>query len=290
MKFVPNVITRTVGTSVLQAKKNSPTIFFVGGVIGTVGATVLACRATLKLHDTLDEIKEEVADVTIDGEEATRDQYLDVLYVYGKSALKIGKLYGPSIVLGSVSIMALTGSHVTLVRRNAALSATLAAVSKAYDDYRTRVREEIGEERELDLYHDLENKVVKQDDGSKKVVKVANSAGFSPYAVVFDESNINWEKNSEYNKLFLTCQAQYLNYKFHARGHMFLNEVYEALGFEHTQAGSVVGWVLEEDGDNYIDIGLFNGNSKNNEFVNNMERSIWLDFNVDGVIFDKIGK
>ena len=60
------------------------------------------------------------------------------------------------------------------------------------------------------------------------------------------------------------------------------------LGIPRSQAGAVVGWVLGE-GDDYIDFGMFDGNNMaTRDFVNGYERSILLDFNVDGVIYDLI--
>lgn len=289
MKFVPNSVSRAVATSLLKAKKNSPTMFFVGGVAGVVGATVLACRATLKLHETLDEVQKDLEEVRIpEDQEPTKDQVLDVAYVYTKSAAKIGRLYGPSIIVGTLSIAALTGSHVTLVRRNAALSATVATISKAYDEYRHRVREEVGADRERELYNAIDDRMVEKADGTKEIEKVVDVNRFSVYSKIFDESNVNFEKHPEYNRLFLQCQQNYWNHRLQAKGHVILNEVYESLGFEHTQAGAVVGWVLGPDGDNYIDFGLYDCFSS--DFVNNKERAIVLDFNVDGVVFDLIGE
>lgn len=171
MKFISQNITRSIARKILVTKKNSPHIFFVGGVVGAVGSAVLACRATLKLEAALDEIKHDVDMVKelVDSDENVRniqkgqEGYKDVGYVYIKSAVVLGKLYGPSIVIGAASVAALTGSHVQLTRRNAALSATLALVSKAYDEYRIRVQEEIGKEKELDIHRDIKKKVVEVD-------------------------------------------------------------------------------------------------------------------------------
>jgi hypothetical protein len=75
-----------------------------------------------------------------------------------------------------------------------------------------------------------------------------------------------------------------------SRGHMFLNEVYDALGLERTKAGSVVGWIISHDGDNYVDFGIFTDKDARQyrDFVNGRSNAILLDFNVDGVIYDKI--
>jgi hypothetical protein len=70
---------------------------------------------------------------------------------------------------------------------------------------------------------------------------------------------------------------------------VFLNEVYEQLGIPASRAGAVVGWTILPGGDGYIDFGIFDGeNSSARMFVNGHEKSILLDFNVDGVIYNKI--
>lgn len=282
---IPSGLTRSVSRQVLVTKKNSPHIFFAGGVIGVAGAAVLACRATLQLEKKLDEVKQRVELAKTSDEFTDEERERVVAVVYVKGALKIGKLYGPSIALGAASIAALAGSHVQLTRRNAALSATLALVSKAYDDYRFRVRQELGDEKELSLYRGI---VEKEEtvDGKKQISKIGDPTRHSPYARFFDEMSINWEKNAEINRIFVQCQQSYMNQLLHARGHVFLNEVYDALGLERSQAGAVVGWVRNGDGDGYVDFGMFVPD--NARFVNNMERSCLLDFNVDGVIYDKI--
>lgn len=293
-KLITQKITRTVGRQLLIAKKNSPHIFFVGGVIGIVGGTILACRATLKLEETLDTIKTDVDGIKELGDSlktskvpySQKNYVKDLGVVYGKSARSLGRLYGPSIVVGIVSVSALTGSHIQLTRRNTALTATIAAISKAYDDYRIRVKNEVGTERELEIYRAITNQEIENESKKKEIVKVTDPNGWSPYARMFEESNINWHKIPEYSRIFIQCQQNYANHLLRARGHVFLNEVYDSLGLERSQAGQVVGWVLHGEGDNFVDFGLFEAYSS--RFLNGEERNIILDFNVDGVIFDKI--
>ncbi len=291
MKFVPKGVipknmTRSIGRTVLTAKKNSPHIFFVGGVVGVVSGAVLACRATLKLEQKLDEIKRDVDTVKEMGKDIKdQDHYKDVSYVCVKSTLVLGRLYGPSVAVGAISIAALTGSHIQLTRRNAALSATLAVVSKAYENYRIRIQEEIGKERELDIYRNMKKEEI-EVDGKKKTVNVCDPNGHSPYARFFDETADNWQRNAEMNRHFLHLQENYANHLLRSRGHLFLNEVYDLLGVERSQAGQVVGWVTNGDGDGYVDFDMFDCESS--RFINGLEQSILLDFNVDGVVYDKI--
>lgn len=287
MKFIPNNVSRTVATNVLKAKHKSPHIFFAAGVAGVVGATFLACKATLKLEETVDEITDEIREVKQPKSPrySESDHNKDLIYVYGKSAVKLGRLYGPAVGLGAISIASLTGSHVQLARRNAALTAAFAGLSKTYNEYRARVIEEIGEEREKDIYMDMRNEEFEDEKGKKKVERVVGPNGFSPYARMFDEANPNFVKNAEYNRIFIQCQQNYLNHKLNARGYVFLNEAYEQLGMEHSKAGCVVGWMLDDDGDGFIDFGLHEATSAG--FTNGYEPRVILDFNVDGNIFEK---
>lgn len=282
-------VTRSVGRSVLKSKKNSPHIFFVGGVVGVIGSGILACRATLKLEETLDDIKSDVEAVRRikngDLGDNKQETYKYAAYVTIKSTASIGRLYLPSIVLGGISIAALTGSHVQLTRRNAALSTTLAVVTKAYEEYRVRIQNELGKERELEIYHGVEEKEV-EVNGKTKTIKSATKNGLSPYARFFDDFSSAYRKNAEMNRIFLECQQNYFNHILTVRGHVFLNEVYDAVGLERSQAGQVVGWVIHGDGDNYIDFGLYDAH--NAAFINGLERACLLDFNVDGVVYDKI--
>lgn len=286
MSFIPQSITRQVFRSGLVLQKHAPTILFVGGVAGIVTSTVLACKATLKLSESLPEMKEELEDVK-NAEFVEQEKRFETLaYVYGKNTAHIARLYGPAIVVGGVSICALTGSHVVLTKRNAGLTAAYAAVSKAYDEYRGRVQEALGEEKEKDIYHAV--RVEKELDGDPKVknAKVADPTKWSPYARFFDEQSTAWQKTAEMNKLFVQCQQNYANHLLQARGHVFLNDVYDMLGLSRTTAGAVVGWIYGGDGDNYIDFGMFE--AYNDRFMKGWERSAILDFNVDGVIYDNI--
>lgn len=111
----------------------------------------------------------------------------------------------------------------------------------------------------------------------------------SCYARFFNESCASWTKDSEANLMFLKLQQAFANDVLKTRGYVFLNEVYDMLGIARTKAGQLVGWAYDTEnpiGDNYVDFGIFN--QHNEDFINGIERSALLDFNVDGVIFDKV--
>jgi hypothetical protein len=143
----------------------------------------------------------------------------------------------------------------------------------------------MGQEKELDIYHAAKTEV--QLDGKKSTeIKVVDPNKWSPYARWFDEASRQWKKDPELNRLFVQCQQNYMNQLLQTRGHVFLNEVYDALDIERSKQGQSVGWVLGGNGDNHIDFGVYEAHSA--AFVNGREKSILLDFNVDGVILDMI--
>lgn len=300
---------RLLGNASLQIRKHSPEILMVAGVVGTVASTVLACKATLKVNEVLEEKKNTIDAIHTCLENETieyteEDSKKDLTILYAQTGIKLVKLYAPAVVLGALSITSIVAGHRILKKRNLALAAAYAVVDKGFKDYRKRVVERFGEELDKELRYNLKAKeieeVVKDKDGNekveKKVVNVVDSEnplnGVSEYAKFFDEVSTNWSKDPEYNLMFLRRQQDWANEKLKATGYLFLNEVYDMLGIPRTQAGQVVGWIYDKknpNGDNYVDFGIYDVHSEAKRgFVNGVERSILLDFNVDGVIYDKI--
>lgn len=291
MKYIPTGVTQLAGKSALKLNASSPKILFGVGIVSMVGSTVLACRATLKLEEALEETQDDLR--AIKANKATEDVEItkkDTAFVIAKGGARVIKLYGPAIVVGSVGIGCLTKSHNLLQERNAALMAAYTAVDKAFEKYRERVVEKYGEDQDREFRYGTEQVEITDSKGKTKTVTRVASGEPSMYARFFDQLSSSWSKEPEYNLVFLRCQQNYANDMLKSRGHVFLNEVYDMLGIERTRAGAVVGWVVSEDGDNYIDFGIYDGNEKARDFVNGREGAILLDFNVDGVIYDKIEK
>jgi len=271
----------------LKLESSSPKLLFGAGVVSMVGSTVLACRATLKLEDVLAKTQSnlELANNLEHPEYSEEDRQKDKVIIYTRSAVELGKLYAPAIVLGAAGIGMLTKSHNILEQRNAALTAAYVALDRGFREYRSRVVERYGEQEDQEFRYGSEKVQIEDPDtGRKKTVVRANPGEPSIYARFFDELATEWQRNPEYNLYYLRCQQEYFNQLLTARGHVFLNEVYKALGIPHSTAGAVVGW-FRGYGDNYIDFGLYDqDNPKVREFVNGHEGAILLDFNVDGPI------
>lgn len=295
LEALKTVVTSKVARQVLTVQKNSPTILFASGIVGVVATTVLASKATLKLEEVLDDVEQRRALVNglVNANYSERDRQKDHVIVTVQGAVSVAKLYAPAVIVGVASVAALTGSHVVLSRRNAAVMAAYSALDKGFGEYRERVREELGEEKDLEFRHGTETitETVVDDKGKSKTVERKKLGSDLPsiYARYFDEASKNWSREPEYNRAFLSCQQNWANEMLRARGHLFLNEVYDMLGLSRSKAGAAVGWVIGKDGDNFVDFGVFNpDNSRTRMFVNTDERTVLLDFNVDGVIWDLI--
>lgn len=299
MKLVPAAVTTRLGRKALLLQKSSPNVLFGVGIVGVVGGTVLACRATLKMEAVLDEAVERTdkvkafeAPLDSNTSYTEKDRQHDLSLVRIQTTVKIVKLYAPAVVVSGIGIAALTSSHRILTNRNTALMAAYTALDEAFSRYRGRVIEKYGEQQDQEFRFNTE-KVELVDPDTKKKKQVTRIAPGDPsgYARFFDQYSPSWSKDPEVNLFFLKCQQNYVNDLLRARGHVFLNEVYDRLGMERSQAGAVVGWLLSDDGstDNYISFGVFEGQSENSrDFVNGREGAVLCDFNVDGIIFDKI--
>lgn len=294
-----NAVTWRTGRQVLKFQKSSPEILFAVGVTGVVVGTVLACRATLKVHEINEtaEADKKTADAMHEvgsPKYSDADHRRDLAKIQVRRIASITKLYGPAIGVGVLSIGALRKSHNILNARNAGLMAAYAALDKGFSEYRERVLELVGPDKERELRYGSEERefVTDTKNGPKVVNKntVDINKPTSIYARLFTEFNPNWSPQPEYNVIFLRAQQNYANDMLRARGHVFLNEVYDMLGLDRTTAGAVVGWVLNGEGDNCIDFGIFEGQNQDGffDFVTGREGSIMLDFNVDGVVHDKI--
>lgn len=300
---------RKMSIASLKLKKCSPEIMVVAGVIGLVASMVLACKATLKVNDILEDAKENIDNIhECENDETLKDKYTekdskkDLAIVYGKTAIKLAKLYAPAVIFGTVSVTGIFMSHNILRKRNAAVMAAYAALDRGFKQYRKNVVERYGEKTDYELLHNIKAKIIKEksvDENGEEIetevtVQEVAPEAHSEYARCFDETCHNWTRDPEHNFYILRSEQNYANDKLRAQGYLFLNEIYRRLGFEETPAGQVVGWLYrpddpEYDGDSYVDFGIFDMSQKKvRDFIEGDEPSIWLDFNVDGIMYDKI--
>lgn len=298
MKSVNGVASKAV----MKLKKHSPEILVVAGIAGTVVSAVLACKATTKVAEILDETKgtldtihEGMETGAINGQEyTTEDGKKDTVVVYAQTGVKLAKLYGPAIIIGTLSITSILASNNILRKRNVALGAAYAAIDKSFKEYRGRVIERFGEQVDTELKYGIKAKKFEEievdpetgkEKKVKKTVMVADPNLQSDYAVYFDSKSRNYETNPDYNRMFLKAQQAFANDKLQTRGHLFLNEVLDDLDLPRTPAGQIVGWT--KDGpDGYVNFRIVEVEREIED--GRHEPALLLDFNVEGNIWEKM--
>lgn len=298
MKSVNGMASKTV----MKLKKHSPEIPVVAGIAGTVVSAVLACKATTKVAEILDETKgtldtihEGMETGAINGQEyTTEDGKKDTVVVYAQTGMKLAKLYAPAIILGTLSITSILASNNILRKRNVALGAAYAAIDKSFKEYRGRVIERFGEQVDTELKYGIKAKKFEEievdpetgkEKKVKKTVMVADPNLQSDYAVYFDSKSRNYETNPDYNRMFLKAQQAFANDKLQTRGHLFLNEVLDDLDLPRTPAGQIVGWT--KDGpDGYVNFRIVEVERETED--GRHEPALLLDFNVEGNIWEKM--
>ena len=296
------------GKAEFAIKKNSPEILLGAGIVGFVGTIVLACRATCRADEVLEFHRRKIKDINDAKEIADADPEGEMSYDieiyrqdkavrYLKTTGSLAKLYAPTIAVGTLSLACFLTSRNIMQKRYLGVVAAYNGLSAAFEEYRKRVRDEYGEGLdkhfrygttydELPVYDENGKKTKEKEQVEKTetgmVMQTDDSCRF------FDSSNPNWDKNPTFSMMWLRGQQNILNDILHTRGHVFLNEVYDALGFPHPPQGAVLGWI-DGEGDNCIDFGLYDPNKESvRRFVNGVDNVIMLEFNHDGVIWDKI--
>ena len=302
-----NKFSRSVHKVGFTLKKHSPEILVVAGITGVVTSTVMACKATMKLNDILEEAKTEINQVKDYIEtEAFAEKHTEVegrqalTLSYGKAGLKIAKLYAPSVALGTLSIAAIVASNGIQRKRIGALAAAYTAVDTSFKKYRERVIDRFGKRVDYELKHNVKTQEIEEtvvdEKGNETTVKrnvdVITSLDCSEYARIFGPGNDNWVDSPEHRLAFLRGVERFANDKLRTKGFLFLNDVYRDLGIPETKAGQIVGWIYDEsrelDGrDGFISFGLYDMDTIQKQmFINGEEEAILLDFNVDGDILN----
>ena len=282
------IVTRLAGRAGLVLSKHAPTILTAAGTAGFIGTTILASKATLKVEEAVAEetaLLVKVHEAHEAGKLEDKDALHDKVILYTRMTTKLAKLYAPALILGAASIVSLATGHGIMLKRNASLAAAYAAVDQAFKTYKKKVESKFGKDAVIDaLVSTAEEDLTKNELTMEAIAAVD---GVSPYGVIFDETNNNWSADEDLSMLHLKCQQQYANDILQTRGHIFLNEVYKMLGFPHTPAGAVTGWV-KGNGDDFVDFNIFEGTFEGEDEKGRTVTKWALDFNVDGVMYDKI--
>lgn len=291
-----------VNSIILKGKKHSPEILIGAGVVGVIGSLVMTIKATRKVDPVIEKHKKavdkihEIVEDAEDKEEIKEVVRKETTKVYFKTGLEFAKLYAPAVGLCALSLTGIIASNHILNKRNASLVAAYSVLEKSYKEYRNRVVDRFGEETDYRLLHGVKTvtteETIVDSKGKEKIKKTETEVAdkdASGYLKYFTRKNPNWDENEDFILSFLNARQSMLNDTLKSKGWISLNDVYDALDFEKTKAGMVVGWVYDKKhpvGDNYIQFNVRKCTISNENGV--FEDAYSIDFNVDGNIYNLV--
>lgn len=306
------------GSDLIQKVKfHSPELLIGAGVVGLVGAAVVAVRRGVRWHTAAK--TEIVHDLeTIKKAEGSpqythEDRVRDYARVIGKGVWSFTQIYGPSVAVGAASVVSILAGTGVLKGRLAAMTSAAATAQAALERYRSRVREKLGEDADYEFAYEVSAKKakIKHEDGTKESLvtyHLVPSSGewmaASPYSRLWDENAMEWCANRDIQFLTLRSLENHFNQELNARGVVFLNDVYKALGLPMSKDAALVGWIKDYEkpkmaklaaelgrvpGDGVISFGVFENESPSaRAYLSGDDDRVVLDFNVDGVIYDLV--
>lgn len=301
----------------LKLSKHSPEILMVAGVAAIIGGVVTACRSTLKVEETIDKHKERLDEIkevpsqvnpVDDIDNPLEVQKKDIAKLYLNTGFEFIKLYAIPLGLTTGGILALLTASRQYKKRYLGAVAAYNGVAEAFKQYRQRVIEDKGAEKDREYLYGkgtkktIEKKTVndKGDEiyskGQAVIIENGEPVILSDYAQFFANGiSTQWDSNEYYNRTFINGKMKWWNNIFRDRGHVFLNEVLDDLGFPMTDSGAVIGWIRDpRDGVDAVDEIIFDIHEvwlpeKDAAGKDIYEPAYYIDFpNLSGIIFDKL--
>lgn len=295
-------------TGLIVVKAHAPEILVGTGVVGFCVTVYEACVATNKAHDILDrkaEAETALADPHI--APVIREQNLKTLNTVTRNALI--KAYLPVGTTGLASVILVLSGFKILNGRFIGVAAAYKSLEAGMNRYRGNVIDEFGEEVDYRMLHGIkkedeeaalkereDNKDIQTDNKKKLIGKKAPKTRYQHiYDKLFDEYSDRWKRywNAEMMLDYLRQKENEMNDRLQINKHLFLNEVYDALGLERTSEGQVVGWILTKNNPNSkVSFGLKEMPESVLRDILSVTRNedlrVWLHFNPDGIIYRMI--
>lgn len=296
-------ITTAFYTGVARISKHAPTILSITASAGVIATGYLAWKAGTRFEDVegrdWDRRKECLrnADTIPDEDVPKIERKNRILFI-----LDTVRTVTPAAIVGAATITMIYFSNSISKKRLAAMGAAYATLQTAFDGYKRTMVEALGKESvEKILKPKLPNvgksaeEILSSDnksDAANVSDAVVNSLkALSPYArIIAEESSTCWDPNEDYTSQNLAAVQLWANRRLERKGHLFLNEIFDQLGLSRTREGAVVGWLKNGEGDGYVSFGDFDASIYRvpSDDYTRVDSNFIVDFNVDGVIWDRI--
>lgn len=230
------------GAVKLALIKHAPTLLVAGGTTMLVAATGVAVKKSFTYMDEdLVPYITEAAVIEADEEKDAETKKADLTKAQKKFLVKTAKRYAPALGLMVAGVACIAAGHTMQMKRLAGLGAALALAEADKKDLLAELNDEVPEPRTDTV------------DGKTEVILAEQAGHLLPTEDfrnrVFGPENKNWDPSPIVSRNFLDAVERHMNDRLRWQGHLFLNEVYSALGMPKTRLGAVMGWSRKADPD-----------------------------------------
>ena len=305
VKNVPKLVKKTGGKVLFKLSKNKPQLLVGTGAAIAVGGFVWAIISATKVNDVMAEGEKTVNDIQEKIDEESDSTALTTLNKDLRKAkcdniFKMATLMGVPCLVFAGGMAMMVGGHIILVRRFGQVSASLAAIQRAFAKYRAMNIAEHGEECDrcyrYGIVGETEAETTITDENGKETtvkckVPIVDEDHASIYRFMFsEETSFKCPKDPIRTISFLKSQESYWNMWMETKQKpVTLNMVLEDLGIELDPDDPmndyilIAGWRPNGDGDRKIDFGIMRAINK--PAFDLSENVVFLEFNCDGNIY-----
>jgi hypothetical protein len=202
---------------------NSPTLLTALGVTGTISTAVLAVRATFQAADLIYNERDR-QDLMELGHPLDRKEEFQLVW----------KVYIPPVASGVVTIVCIIMANRIGHRRAAAVAAAFTVSQEAFEKYREKVVEKIGDKQERAVRDDVAQDQVRKDPPSREVIITGNGTVLcrDAFSGRYFESDVETIRKA----------INDLNQQILGFGYASLTELYALIGLDRTSVSDEVGW------------------------------------------------
>ena len=289
---------KKVGASIYHHRADIEFFIGVGLTVGGAAWTIIKAPEAAEVHERArcmkDVIDENDAENSWDNEAVTRKEAVRTM---AKSTIKgYTKVYAGPVAMMVAGEVLKAVSHATMHKELGNVSALLASTSLAFSQYRQRVVEDQGEEKDQEyLFGPAINTYKKNPDGTitQTLEPIQNSwedVKLPPHCMIFDAGNRNYDESPYKNYDFLVGHLRWLNERLDAEEFLFENDIRKDLQMPLVKCGYTSGILkYDENGNrNYLSFGLDARNEATQRFRDGLEPTVIIQMNLEDDIMSKL--
>lgn len=196
---------------------NSPGILTGMGVVGVISTGLLSAKAGIRVNKIIRDM-EQFREIPPTREEKFKAVWLEVV---------------PPVMTGASTIVCIIAANRIGNNRAAAIAAAMTMSEKAFDEYREKVIEKLGEREEAKARTEIAQARVDRNPNEVIVIEGGTDVlCYEEYTGRYFRSNMEELRRAE----------NHVNHQVIHENYASLSDFYDVIGLEHTAISDEVGW------------------------------------------------